>query len=112
MKHLIDYVRGYLTKNEGNIEPIWNMDDSDFESDFEEGLEIKSKVTPSQYRHLVAIFSPGFVSRLNRILKLMTKKNLLKLKQLAPIFDVSLIPDSNFLTTPTTTTFKYCALAL
>ena len=39
MKHLIDYVRGYLTKNEGNIEPIWNMDDSDFESDFEEGLE-------------------------------------------------------------------------
>ena len=42
MKHLIDYVRGYLTKNEGNIEPIWNMDDSDFESDFEEGLEIKS----------------------------------------------------------------------
>ena len=48
MKHLIDYVRGYLTKNEGNIEPIWNMDDSDFESDFEEGLEIKSKVTPTQ----------------------------------------------------------------
>ena len=38
MKYLIDYVRGYLTKNEGNIEPVWNMPDSDFESDFEESL--------------------------------------------------------------------------
>ena len=38
MKYLIDYVRGYLTKNEGNIEPVWNMADSDFESDFEESL--------------------------------------------------------------------------
>ena len=38
MKYLIDYVRGYLTKNEGNIEPVWHMPDSDFESDFEERL--------------------------------------------------------------------------
>lgn len=38
MKYLIDYVRGYLTKNEGNIEPVWHMPDSDFESDFEESL--------------------------------------------------------------------------
>ena len=57
MKHLIDYVRGYLTKNEGNIEPIWNMDDSDFESDFEEGLEIKSDTisVPTPGGH----FQPG-----------------------------------------------------
>ena len=42
MKYLIDYVRGYLTKNEGNIEPVWNMADSDFESDFEESLIFKT----------------------------------------------------------------------
>ena len=45
MKYLIDYVRGYLTKNEGNIEPVWNMADSDFESDFEESLIFNSHPT-------------------------------------------------------------------
>ena len=44
MKHLIDYVRGYLAKNEGNIEPVWNIDDSDFESDFEESLHLESNL--------------------------------------------------------------------
>ena len=44
MKHLIDYVRGYLAKNEGNIEPVWNIDDSDFESDFEESLHLEIKL--------------------------------------------------------------------
>ena len=51
MKYLIDYVRGYLTKNEGNIEPVGNMADSDYESDFEESLifkytDLKDTLTP------------------------------------------------------------------
>ena len=55
MKHLIDYVRGYLAKNEGNIEPVWNIDDSDFESDLEESLHLESinfSILRAPYRHL------------------------------------------------------------
>jgi len=49
MKYLIDYVRGYLTKNEGNIEPVWNMPDSDFESDFEESLINSNSAVRKRY---------------------------------------------------------------
>ena len=69
MKYLIDYVRGYLAKNEGNIEPVWNIDDSDFESDFEESLNLESikfSILRAPYRHLAprAARSVNYVIRL------------------------------------------------